>query len=453
MSAPFGLGDPKKPITFDEMLSVLRAQAKQFPDRRTGKNISYPNVEDFALSAFSVFHFQHPSFLASAQEMEALQGKNNARTIFGINKIPSDNHIRDFLDEADPALLNPVFETIFDRLQGTGAIEVMRSSFNSQLLMAFDGLHFFESKKICCENCSHKTHKNGTTSYYHHAVTPVFVSPNCTHVIDLPPEFITPQDGSDKQDCELAAAKRWLDKHGGRYAPLGVTILGDDLYCRQPFCEQVRSAGYHFIFTCKPDSHKTLYEWIEGLEKIGAIKKKVVRRWTGKRHEVDTYRYVSDLPLKAGENALKVDWFELITTTESGEIIYRNAYATDHKIEWQNVSEATWVGRARWKIENENNNTLKTKGYHLEHSFGHGSKYLANLLAALNMLAFLFHTVLELFSELYQKIRGKLGARRKFFEHIKALTHYICFDGWTPLLVFMAERLELQISSAGIDSG
>ena len=70
------------------------------------------------------------------------------------------------------------------------------------------------------------------------------------------------------------------------------------------------------------------------------------------------------------------------------------------------------AGRSRWKIENENNNTLKTKGYHLEHNFGHGKKGLANLLASMNLLAFLFHTVLDLTCELYGKIRAKLGARR-----------------------------------------
>ena len=29
------------------------------------------------------------------------------------------------------------------------------------------------------------------------------------------------------------------------------------------------------------------------------------------------------------------------------------------------------AGRARWKVENENNNTLQTKGYNLTHNFGH----------------------------------------------------------------------------------
>jgi len=28
----------------------------------------------------------------------------------------------------------------------------------------------------------------------------------------LAPEFITPQDGSEKQDYELVASKRWLEK-------------------------------------------------------------------------------------------------------------------------------------------------------------------------------------------------------------------------------------------------
>lgn len=52
-------------------------------------------------------------------------------------------------------------------------------------------------------------------------------------------------------------------------------------------------------------------------------------------------------------------------------------------------------GRSRWKIENENNNTLKTKGYHFEHNDGHGQQHLATLFASLILLAFLVHTVLD----------------------------------------------------------
>ena len=47
------------------------------------------------------------------------------------------------------------------------------------------------------------------------------------------------------------------------------------------------------------------------------------------------------------------------------------------------------------KIDNENTNVLKTKGYHLEHNFGHGKQYLSAFMLSLNLLALLFHTVLE----------------------------------------------------------
>jgi hypothetical protein len=55
--------------------------------------------------------------------------------------------------------------------------------------------------------------------------------------------------------------------------------------------------------------------------------------------------------------------------------------------------------------ENKNNKTLKAKGYHLSHNFGHGKKYLSSLLATFNLLAFLFHPVLRLMDSRYRRIR------------------------------------------------
>ena len=106
---------------------------------------------------------------------------------------------------------------------------------------------------------------------------------------------------------------------------------------------------------------------------------------------------------------------------------------------------AGWVaaGCARWKIENENNHVLKTKGYHLEHNFGHGKEHLSSLLATLNLLAFARHTLLELTDADYQLIRGKVGARRTFFEPLRALTTYLHCENWTRLLDFMRRGLEI----------
>jgi hypothetical protein len=85
-------------------------------------------------------------------------------------------------------------------------------------------------------------------------------------VISLEPEFIIPQDGHRKQDCENAAAERRLRRYGSRYGESDVTVPGDDLYCKQPICEVITEEGSDFIPVCKPDSHKTLYEWLKGAD-------------------------------------------------------------------------------------------------------------------------------------------------------------------------------------------
>lgn len=73
-------------------------------------------------------------------------------------------------------------------------------------------------------------------------------------------------------------------------------------------------------------------------------------------------------------------WCQLVITNEKGQKTYRNSFITNNMITKENVAEVVKAGRARWKIENENNNVLKTKGYHLEHNFGHGKKQLSSLL-------------------------------------------------------------------------
>ena len=92
------------------------------------------------------------------------------------------------------------------------------------------------------------------------------VAPGHSKVVPLMPEFIAPQDGGEKQDCERNAAKRWFDKHGARLAPLRPVFLGDDLFACHPVAKMVKDAGADFIFTCKPTSHRALYDFIDGTE-------------------------------------------------------------------------------------------------------------------------------------------------------------------------------------------
>lgn len=109
------------------------------------------------------------------------------------------------------------------------------------------------------------------------------------------------------------------------------------------------------------------------------------------------------------------------------------------------VKPIAQAGRARWKVENEGNNVLKTRGYHLEHNFGHGQNCLAMTLLMLNLLAFLFHIVLELANDKYRLLRQALAARDRFFNDLQALTRYLIFHSWDDLMDFVLAGLELSL--------
>ncbi len=445
MSYPFRPSIQK--FTFDHIIGYTRKVFRALPDHRTGEDCIY-EMEDGALGAFSVFFTQSPSFLDSQRKMELAKGQSNANTLFGMLKIPSDPHIRNLLDPIPPSEFFQIYNYILDGLKELGYLEGYRS-INGTLLMPMDGTQYFSSNKIHCKNCTVKHHKNGTVSYSHTVITPVITGPGTNTVFPLEPEFILPQDGHDKQDCENAAAKRWLDKYASRYASWDITLLGDDLYAKQPLCEAILDEELNFILVCKPSSHKTVYKWVAELEAIGGVKTVTVTRRKGKKVETDTYRYVNQVPLRDGEDALKVNWCELTTRNAEGKIVFKNAFVTNHEISEENVVEMVSAGRARWKVENENNNVLKTKGYHLAHNFGHGQENLSMVLVTLNLLAFLIHTVLDLMDSKYQLVRQKLGTRKNFFNDVRALTRYICFDGWDAMLNFMMRGLEIEPPDTG----
>lgn len=433
----------KTVLTFSALIDDLRELMRQFPDKRTGNNSVY-QMEDVALAAFSVFFTQSPSFLAHQIAMTTSRGLSNAQTLFGLTKIPSDNHIRDLLDHVPASRVFPMFDRIFDALHEQGHLQAFQV-LNGQLLIALDGTQYHSSNRVHCDQCTVTQHRNGQTTYSHSVVTPVIVAPGQRYVLPLAPEFITPQDGHLKQDCENTAAKRWIDQYAKSFQQQQITVLGDDLYSRQTLCEQVLDAGWNFLFVCKPTSHKILYEWLEGLETLGAVHTLARQQRKGKRKTLDTYRFASGLPLRDGDDALAVNWCELVTTDDQGKVLYRNAFVSNHAIDASNVEAMVQAARTRWKVENENNNTLKTKGYHLSHNFGHGKQHLSTTLATLNLLAFLLHTILDNMDKKYQLIRATLPSRKMFFQHIQALTSYLCFDSFDALLDFMMQGWKLTL--------
>jgi hypothetical protein len=418
------------------LLGSLRRCLDRFPDKRRGMNATY-EMQDIGMAAFSVFFMQSPSFLAHQKRLEHGHGRSNCQTLFEISRIPSDNHIRAMLDPAEPRLLYPVFaDTVAALEQTSNGLESFRR-LGGHVLIALDGTEYFRSKTIHCPHCSTRMRgKDGKDGkeYFHAMLGVTLVAPGHDKVIPLEPEFIAPQDGAEKQDCENAAAKRWLAAHGARYASLDPIYLGDDLFSRQPICEAVDEVDGHFIFVCKPSSHPLIQEYITGVDL--QTHEETVKR--GKKRSTYRYRWIHDVPLRNGKDALLVNWFEIEILDAAGEVSFRNSFITDLPVGPENVAELAACGRARWKIENETFNVLKTKGYNLEHNFGHGKLHLAAVLVTLNLLAFAMHTVSDIADDFWRAARQKLATRRNFFSNLAAITNFLIFPSWQDLLQTLA---------------
>ena len=230
------MGGEKSSLTFQSLTSLLREAIESFPDKRTGSNCQF-TLADICLSGFSVFFTQSPSFLSHQKAMKNARGQSNANSVFDIRKIPSDNHVRSILDEVSPEHLHGVFDEMLNRFDEEGILKQFRS-FQNELLIAIDGTQYYSSETISCPKCSTKTQSNGSTLYYHMLLAPAIVSPTIRKALALAPEFLAPQKGKTKQDHEIPAGKRWLKRMGEKLSPLGVTILGDDIYSCQPFCKR-----------------------------------------------------------------------------------------------------------------------------------------------------------------------------------------------------------------------
>lgn len=433
-----------QPLSFDHLQAILRQHTADLPDfRKPSPNTRY-TIQGAALGAFGIFFMQSPSFLEYQRQLRQHHGRDNAQTLFGVEPIPSDNQVRKLLDPIAPSYLHPIFIEVVDHLERQHLLEPFRV-LDHQLLISLDGTQYFSSKAIHCQNCLTRQLSNGQTLYYHTAITPVVVCPGRSEVIALPPEYIMPQDGHEKQDCEQVAGKRWLMQHGPPLAPHHVTLLGDDLYSKEPFCSLALHQGFNFILVCKPDSHRKFYERLAFWQEQGLMAQCEQRQRNGAVTEVVLYRFINNVLLQEGKQTLSVNWVEItVANAKTGEQLYYNTFITNHHLRSDNVAEVAQAGRGRWKSENENNNVLKTKGYHLEHNFGHGKQYLSATMLSLNLLAFLFHTVMQWSDEPYVVLRQALVRRQTFFDDIRALTRYMVFESWHHLMDFMIQGLQLE---------
>jgi hypothetical protein len=427
------MGIGKKHLSFSALVKSFKKEVGCTQDWRVGASVEH-GVCDTCLSGLAMFHFQDPSLLAFQRRQEVKQRQSNLESLFGVSKIPSDSQMREIIDCVPSEVFRPVYTKYFSSLQRAKYLE-RYEIFPGLYLCDIDGSEYFSSKNISCAHCLTREHKKEEMTFVHQILQATVVHPGQKQVIPLCPEQIANSDGSDKNDCEMNAAKRLLHRLRKEHPFLGLIINGDGLYSKQPIIELIKDLLMHFIFVCKEDDHKVLWEWFYEQEKLKEVS---LFEKEDKKGRVHRYQWINQIPLNGNADAPAVNFFiyELIV---DGKVTYRNSWVTDLEIKKENVETLVLAGRARWKIENECFNTLKNQGYNLTHNFGHGESNLAFNFFLINLLAFFIHQILELSDDLFQKCRQKLVTKIDLWECLRIYIRLMIFKSWEDLVRFTLE--------------
>jgi hypothetical protein len=395
-------------------------------------------LQDVVMSATAMMHFQDRSLLQFQKHLEDTYHYSNLTTLFEVQSIPKSSQMKDTLDRLPSENFSPIFYDFFERLQRGKQLKNFEL-FPGSYIVSVDGSEYFSSTQIHCPHCLKKVHnrgkKNETTTYSHQILQAALMHPDQKQVIPLMPEEIRNEDGTEKQDCEINAAKRLIQKIRKDHPHLGIILNGDGLYPKEPLIAAVEKANMHYIFVCKPDGNKAVTEWVSEQKKIGEFKSS---SYTDGKGRVHAYGWLNSVPLTGAIDSRDVNYFEyqLMVPQKDGslKVTYQGTWITDFEIAKENIETLVKGARCRWKIENECFNTLKNQGYHIDHSYGHGEQNLSFNFFILNLIAFFFHQIFELTDELYQACRVKRGSKQNLWDTIRGFIQLLIFPTWEDLL-------------------
>jgi hypothetical protein len=254
-------------------------------------------------------------------------------------------------------------------------------------------------------------------------LTCVIAHPKQKEVFPLALEPIVQQDGTNKNDCELNAAKRIIETLHNSHAHLPKILVCDALYSNGPFIKYLLGYNISYIITVTDKGHKFLFDNFKL-----SFKEEII-------HDGDKtyiYKYTNGLQLNASHSDLLVNIIDY-TELENDKILYHSTLITDITITTDNLEQIMKGARTRWHIENQTFNTLKNQGYNFEHNYGHGNKYLATVLAYLMLIAFLIDQVQAATNDYFKRALKKQKRKSYLWEKIKSLFPNIIFDCWESL--------------------
>ncbi len=420
----------------DDLIQLISKQAAKIIDHRPNKLNGKISLHDAVMSALAMMHLKYPSLLQFDNDKPEPELRANFKRLYHVNKVPSDTHMRVMLDPVPTRDLAPCFKAVFTKVQRSGRLKQFHY-FEEGYLAPCDGTGHYSSGKKHCSECCVKNPDSPKTQYYHQLLGVCIVKPGMKAVLPLMPEPIIHQVDASKNDCEVNALKRALEHIHQDHPRLRLILNLDDLYSKGPTIKLIGSYQHHFIIVAKDSDHASLFEAVDKRDKRNRVLRYQVTDAKGHRH---WFRYTNGVLLNKTHTDLKLNFLEYVEYDKQGKKCYANSWVTSLRVTHRRCMQIMRGGRAKWKIENETFNTLKTQGYNLEHNYGHGKEHLASNMACLMFLAFLVDQVEQLACPVFNKAWQSCSSKIKLWEVIRQYFMTFLVDSWFQLLKVLAYR-------------
>ena len=340
------------------------------------------------------------AFCSSYQSMNKIGRDFNSDIVIGnINNILKTNYIE--LPHKD-TLINIISEIKFEELEQiqTNIIKTLIRSkmldkyrFNGLFHIVIDGTGLYSTRVNLGEQAITKVYnkdeENEYILYSYYTLEAKLVCGNMT--FSLATEFVenetyTDEYGNtyrkfDKQDCELKASYRLLNKIKKRFPKLPIIIGGDALYLGRPFLELCDSLKFEYIIRYKETDAPTIKRNFDEIKIID------------ENYEYQNEIIFGDLKNKDFYTLNVISYYEESVDGETGEITITNfSFVTSLHITSKNKNDLVLLGRRRWKIENKGFKEQKSDILNIKHIYTKRCEGTKNLYLIIQFA----HTLLNL---------------------------------------------------------
>ena len=340
------------------------------------------------------------AFCSSYQSMNSIgRDFNSDIVINNINNILKTNYVE--LPHKD-TLIN-IFSSIdydeTEKIQTNIIRTLIRSKmfdkyrFYGLFHVVIDGTGLYSTRVNLGEKAITKVHNKGTeneyTTYSYYALEAKLICGNMA--FSLATEFVENEtykdkDGNEykkfeKQDCELKAAYRLLEKIKKRFPKLPIIIGGDALYLGRPFFELCDKLNFDYIVRYKSTDAPSIQRNFDEIKLID------------NDYEYQNEIIFGDMVDNQFYTVNVVSYDEETIDEKTNKTVTTNfSFVTSLKLNKRNKEDIVKLGRRRWKIENKGFKEQKSDILNITHIYSKNCNATKNLYLIIQFA----HTLLNL---------------------------------------------------------